>query len=157
MNTIPVLQLNEIEEDKPMPSRNHSIVCQNLGGELHRFRKSVSVHQQLSLNLDGWQTIPDLCVYPRAAMPRDWMMDEDECTIAPALVIEVLSPKQNLQPLLEKVREYLRHGVKSCWLAIPGTETISIYPQTGPSQSISTGVVKDADLGIEVALSEVFA
>lgn len=62
-----------------------------------------------------------------------------------------------LQPLLEKVREYLRHGVKSCWLAIPGTETISIHPQTGPSQSISTGVVKDADLGIDVALSEVFA
>ena len=30
MNTIPVLQLNEIEEDKPTPSRNHSIVFQNL-------------------------------------------------------------------------------------------------------------------------------
>lgn len=157
MNTIPVLHSDEIEEDRPMPSRNHSIVCQNLGGELHRFRDKVSVHQQLSLNLAGWQTIPDICAYPREAMPRDWMLDENECTNPPTLVIEVLSPQQNLQPLLEKVREYLRHGVKSCWVVIPGTETISVYPQSGPSHSVSEGIVRDADLGVEVAVSEVFA
>lgn len=157
MNTITVLHSDEIEEDRPAPSRNHSIVCQNLGGQLYRFRETVSVHQQLALNLDGWQTIPDICAYPREAIPRDWMSDEDECTIAPTLVIEVLSPKQTLQPLLEKVREYLRHGVKSCWVVIPGTGTISVFPQSGPSHSISEGMVCDADLGVEVALAEVFA
>lgn len=140
-----------------MPSRNHSIVCQNLGGQLYRFRESVSVHQQLSLNLDGWQTIPDVCAYPREAMPRDWMFDENECTKPPALVIEVLSPQQNLQPLLEKVREYLRHGVKACWVVIPGTGTISVFPQSGPSHSITEGIVRDAELGVEVAIAEVFA
>lgn len=140
-----------------MPSRNHSIVCQNLGGQLYRFRDRVSVHQQLSLNLDGWQTIPDLCAYPREAMPRDWMMDENECMTVPSLVIEVLSPQQNLQPLLEKVREYLRHGVKSCWVVIPGTETISVFPQNGASHSFTEGTISDETLGVEVELAEVFA
>jgi Uma2 family endonuclease len=157
MNTIPVLHSDEIQEDRPAPSRNHSIVCQNLGGILHRFREKISTHQQLSLNLDGWQTIPDACAYPREAMPRDWMRDENECTMPPALVIEVLSPQQNLQPLLEKVREYLSHGVKCCWVVIPGTETISVFPQNGASHSFSEGVVRDETLGIEVPLAEVFS
>jgi Uma2 family endonuclease len=157
MNPIPVLQPDEIEEDRPMPSRNHSIVCQNLGGILHRFRETISTHQQLSLSLDGWKVIPDVCVYPREAMPRDWMIDADECTTAPALVIEVLSPKQNLQPLLEKVKEYLGHGVRSCWVVIPGTETISVFPQSGTSHSFSEGAVSDEALGIEVTLAEVFS
>lgn len=156
MDIIPVLQLDEIEEDRPMPSRNHSIVCHNLSGQLYRFRESVSVHQQLALNLAGWLTIPDLCAYPREAVPRDWMVDEDESTIPPTLVIEVLSPKQTLQPLLEKVREYLRHGVSACWVVIPGTESISVFPQSGPSHTVSEGVVRDETLNVEVALSEVF-
>src|SRR5438093_11820956 len=105
MNTIPVLSLDEIEEDRPMPSRNHSIALQNLGGLLFPFRDRVSVHQQLSLNLDGWQSIPDICAYPRDKMPHDWLTDEAECMLAPSLVIEVLSPKQTLQPLVDTVRE----------------------------------------------------
>ncbi len=157
MDTIQVLHPAEIEEDRPLPSRNHSIVCQNLGGVLHRFRESISAHQQLSLNLEGWQVIPDVCVYPREAMPRDWMIDEDECTVPPVLVIEVLSPKQNLQPLLEKVREYLRRGVQSCWVVIPGTETISVFPQNGTSSSYSEGMVREDVLGIEVPVAEVFS
>jgi len=157
MNTIPVLHSDEVEEDRPMPSLNHSIVCQNLGGELHRFRERVSVHQQLSLNLNGWQTIPDLCAYPREAIPRDWMMDQNECTIVPTLVIEVLSPMQTLQPLLEKVREYLRHGVQACWVVIPGTETVSVFPQSGPSHSLAEGIVRDETLGVEIALADVFS
>jgi len=111
----------------------------------------------ISLNLSGWQTIPNVCAYPREAMPRDWMFDENECTTPPALVIEVLSPQQNLQPLLEKVREYLRHGVSACWVVIPGTESISVYPQSGPSQTVAEGVVRHDALDVEVNLSEVFS
>ena len=157
MNTIPVLHSDEIEEDRPMPSLNHSIVCQNLGGELYQFRDKVSVHQQLSLNLDGWQTIPDICAYPLNDMPRDWMSDEDECTLPPSLVVEVLSPKQNLQPLLDKVKNYLRHGVKTCWVIIPGAGTLSVYPQSGPSHAFAEGFVKDEDLGVQVLLSKIFS
>ena len=82
MDTIPVLHPDEIEEDRPMPSRNHSIVYQ---------------------------------------------------------------------------REFHAHGVQECWVVIPGTETISIYPQSGPSHSIAEGVARNEDLQLEVVVAEVFS
>ena len=156
MQTIPVQYSDEIEEDRPMPSVNHSIISQNIGGELYRYRSTVSTHQQLSLNLDGWQTVPDVCCYSRDVIVRNWTSDQDECSIAPSLVIEVLSPKQNLQPLLDKVRDYLRHGVRNCWVIVPGTRTISEFPQSGPSRTVCDGVLRDEHLGIEVNVAAIF-
>ena len=65
MKTIPVLSKDEIQEDRPMRSRNHSRVSHNLSVLLDRFKDRFSIHQQLSMNLDGWQTIPDLSLYPK--------------------------------------------------------------------------------------------
>ena len=48
-----------------MRSRNHSRVSHNLSVLLDRFKDRFSIHQQLSMNLDGWQTIPDLSLYPK--------------------------------------------------------------------------------------------
>lgn len=140
-----------------MPSRNHSRVAHNLSVALDPFRDRFSIHQQLSLNLDGWQTIPDLALYPAGSLPTDWTTDEDECTTPPALVIEILSPKQNLQPLVDEVREYLRRGVTSCWVIVPATETLSVFPASGGSRSYAAGMARDESLGLEVALDRVFA
>lgn len=105
MIAVPVLAVDEIQEDRPMPSRNHARAAQNLGALLHPLRIRYETYQQLSMELGGWAAIPDLCAYPSGTLPCDWAIDEDVCRIAPALVIEILSPKQNLQPLLDKVRE----------------------------------------------------
>jgi Uma2 family endonuclease len=156
MNTIPVLHPDDVQEDRPMPSLNHAIVCQNAGAQLYRFRDKVVTCQQLNLNLDGWQSIPDVCAYPREALPHDWLADEDECKIAPWLVIEVVSPKQNLQPLLDKAREYLLHGVKTCWIIIPPARTVVVLPQSGPSKSFNEGVVGEESLGVTMDVSELF-
>lgn len=140
-----------------MPSRNHSRVAHNLSVALNRFRARFSIHQQLALRLDDWPTIPDVCLFPVGILPTDWLSDEDECAIPPALVIEILSPKQNLQPLVDQVREYLRHGVKSCWIVIPVTETVSVFPAATGSRSFSEGNLRDEPLGIEIAMTEIFA
>jgi Uma2 family endonuclease len=157
MTTIPVLHADEIEEDLPMPSINHSIVAQNLGGLLFAFRQKVSTHQQLNLNLGGWQTIPDLCSFPREDMPRDWLSDADECHQCPSLVIEILSPKQNLQPLIDKARRYLQHGAATCWIILPAARSILVLPATGPSSTLTEGELKDPRLGITIPVAEVFA
>jgi len=54
MKTVPVLASDEIQEDRPMPSRNHARAAQNLGALLDRFKDRYVIYQQLSLNLDGW-------------------------------------------------------------------------------------------------------
>src|SRR5438034_5740315 len=102
MKTVPVLASDEIQEDRPMPSRNHARAAQNLAVVLDSLKDRYTIYQQLSLNLESWQTIPDLCLYRRGELPTDWLSDDDEVTQPPTLVIEILSPKQNLQPLVDK-------------------------------------------------------
>lgn len=157
MTTVPVLSLDEVQEDRPMPSRNHARAAQNLGALLQAFRHRYETYHQLSLELAGWAAIPDLCAYPTGALPSDWANDEDVCRRAPALVIEILSPKQNLQPLLDKVREYLARGVRSCWVVIPGTKTVSVFPSTGGSRSYVEGELEDLVLDLRVSVEEIFA
>ncbi|MFZ4765169.1 MAG: Uma2 family endonuclease, partial [Roseimicrobium sp.] len=107
MNTVAVLCNDEIEEDRPMPSRNHSRVAQRIGVLLDRYSEKFDVHQQLSLQLGGWDSIPDIAVYPVGVLSMDLDTDEEEVSVPPLLAIEILSPKQNLQPLVEKVRRFL--------------------------------------------------
>ena len=139
-----------------MPSRNHARVSHNLSVLLDRFRDRYTVFQQLSLNLDGWQTIPDISLYKTDTLPSDWLSDEDEVAIPPALVIEILSPKQNLQPLIDKIRVYAQHGVKSCWLVQPATGLVSVFPSSGGSRGFVEGSVLDDTAEIEIPLSGIF-
>lgn len=157
MKPVLVLGLDEIQEDKPAPSRNHARVAQNLGVALHRFRDRLEVFHQLSLDLAGWPSIPDLCLYPVGTLARGWAADEDSVTVPPLVVIEILSPKQNLQPLLDKVRGYHEHGVKSCWVVIPGTESVAVFPASGGSRSFGEGEVVDPVADLRVPVSAVFA
>ena len=64
---------------------------------------------------------------------------------------------QNLQPLVDKVRDYLRHGVKSCWVVVPATRVISIFPAQGGSRSLSEGVLQDEALNLGIPVADVFA
>jgi Uma2 family endonuclease len=155
MQTVAV-PTSEIEQDNPMPSRNHSKVAQNIGVLLDRYADRFDVHQQLALKLDGWQTVPDLAVFPKGALPGDWLSDEHEVAQSPALAIDILSPQQNLQPLIDKIREYLRRGVKSCWLVEPATRVVSVFPASGGSRAFVEGDVQDEPLGISIPLSGVF-
>ena len=158
MQTIPMLYLEDIQEDRPMPSRNHSIIAQNLSYFLQsRYREQYRVYPQLSLQLDGWATIPDISVFRVGVLTADWHNDEEEVLLPPDLVIEVLSPKQNLQPLVGKILRYMEKGVRSCWLVMPMTHTIILYQPGQQEQSFSTGVMHDPQLGMDLPLDEVFA
>lgn len=156
MNIVPVVSTDEVQPDRPMPSRNHSRVAHNLSGLLHAYRGRLSIHQQLALNLEGWQTVPDVCAFPRGVLSSDWLTDDDEVTVAPALVIEILSPKQNLQPLVDKVREYLRHGVNGCWLVEPATRVVSVFPASGGGRAHVEGIIEDESTGIAVPVAGIF-
>lgn len=140
-----------------MPSRNHSRAAHNLSVLLDKFKDRFSIYQQLSLGLEGWQTIPDLCLYPRGALSSDWLSDEDEVKLPPVLVIEILSPKQNIQPLVDKIRIYGQHGVKSCWLVEPATRVVSVFPMSGGSRAFAQGNLRDEATGIEIPIDQIFA
>lgn len=140
-----------------MPSLNHARVAQRLSIALETISDRFEIFPQLSLDLNGWHTVPDLALYPKGALPEDWITDEEEVTTPPSLVIEILSPKQNFQPLVDKIREYLQRGVKSCWLIVPATRTVFVFPGAGGSRTFAEGDVKDEPLAIAIPISRIFS
>ncbi len=156
MHLIPVLQADEIHEDRPVPSLRHARTAQRLGFLLERIDERLVALQQLNLNLDGWQTIPDICIYPRDILPADFEEDIEEVTKPPLLVVEVLSPHQVLGALMNKTRQYLTHGVGSCWVIMPQVRVVTHLPKNGPSRTYGEGALRDEALGIEIDVAEIF-
>ncbi|MFN0034150.1 MAG: Uma2 family endonuclease [Saprospiraceae bacterium] len=144
----------EIEREKPMPSKHHSIVQGNLSffirlkyGELFRLLP------EISLDLPDRDRVPDLAIYP----PMEYGEEEIKMTEIPLCLIEILSPTQNLIDLLIKRRQYFDAGVQSYWLVFPEPKSVYVYSNPDEFEVFSyREVLKDPTLGIELPLSEIF-
>jgi hypothetical protein len=55
----------EIERGKPTPGFNHGSVQLNIGFEIKLHYKYVHrAVSELSLDLNDWESVPDICLYP---------------------------------------------------------------------------------------------
>lgn len=155
--SIETLSAYELERGKPMPSTIHSLIQNNLIYELnHRYRSQYQIFPELSLNTpDNMPLVPDIAIYPKFEIDRqnDVLRRED----APLATIEILSPKQSLNELIEKNNRYFQIGVTSCWIVIPGMDAIAVNHQPGKYTFYSgTEVLKDDQLDIQLPLAEIF-
>ena len=80
-----VLSEYEIERDKLRPSTNHAFLQDNISFELNLLYRA------------AYKVLPEI----RRDDP-------------PLVTIEILSPEQNLQDLIDKTDRYFEFGVKSC-------------------------------------------
>lgn len=144
----------EEERGKPMPSRNHSVVQVNLGGEFLR-NQDFRVHSELTLEIHGKPVTPDLSLYPRT--PVDWRHDVPRAADPPLLVVEITSPQQPTQDVLDKVDLYFAFGVKSCWIVWPATRSIQILTADGREIIVTSGTATDPVTGITANLAAVFS
>jgi len=144
----------EQERGKPMPSENHGTVQANLIGEFlkHREYRTIS---ELSLELNGRPFTPDLCVYPRR--PMDLRHDNIRRTDPPLVVVEIFSPTQGSQDVMEKVEAYLNSGVKTCWVVNPPQHVITIYSADGALKTYIEGQAVDPATGLTANLEAVFS
>ncbi|MBI4664157.1 MAG: Uma2 family endonuclease [Verrucomicrobia bacterium] len=147
-------QTYEQERGKPMPSENHGIVQTNLAIELAK-HKEYRVISELSLVLNDRPLTPDLSIYPRR--PVDFRHDKIRLTDPPLTVVEIWSPTQEPQEVMNKVEAYLQSGVKSCWVVSPPQRTITIYTPDGGLKSFAEGQVKDPATGLTADLEAVFS
>jgi Uma2 family endonuclease len=53
--------------------------------------------------------------------------DEGAWWLAPDLAVEIISPSDKYLDVVQKVAEYLQHGVKQVWLVNPATRTVRVY------------------------------
>jgi Uma2 family endonuclease len=144
----------EEERGKPMPSANHGAIQANLILEFGNQREH-RIYSELSLELGGQPLTPDLSVFPRERL--DLRRDVIRITEPPLLVVEILSPTQGYQAVMDKVETYLRNGVKSCWVVSPPFRTITIFKPDGTQELCHKGVAKDPATGLTADLDAVFS
>jgi Uma2 family endonuclease len=156
MNTTEPISDYELERGKPMPSLNHSLIQSQLIGILwNQYRKDFTFASELSISLADKPFVPDLCIYPKRK--SDWQNDEIRVSEPPLTIIEISSPKQDFEDFERKLKAYFNAGVKSFWLIIPFTETLTIfYPNEKPI-SFTTGEAVDKTNGIKLNVDELFS
>ncbi len=154
--------VDEEQEFDDMGSYNHSLVQGNLA-YLLRVNSNYSAFIELSLDssrLDRAQfphikneLIPDVCVYP-----RDSVKDLDILIMRemPILAIEVVSPRQGIQTIVEKIQAYFALGIQSCWLVEPLTKVVRVYHPNRSPQTIVSGEVVDEVANIKMLITEIF-
>jgi Uma2 family endonuclease len=150
------------EEYSDMGSLNHSALQVNLAYLLKRLG-TFSVYTELSLDtskLDKSQyrfreeIKPDVCIYPKRGLSRPY--DILKMTEMPLLAIEVLSPRQGLQEIIEKFDVYFALGVRSCWLIDPTTAIVAVYRSLDFHKIFAAGEVVDDVIGIRLPFDEIF-
>ena len=89
------------------PSYPHAYVSGKIIARLHQFEQ-YSVFSELTLQLDK-DYIADVCLYPKR--PINFAAgDIIKVTEMPLLIVEVLSPTQGIQEILDKFAKFLRPG-----------------------------------------------
>jgi Uma2 family endonuclease len=160
MTTAPIAPIPseyEIERNKPMPSLNHSLVQANLIFLLSATcRKRYSVASELNLELSNWESVPDLCIYPK--LKFDSQNDMLRMTEPPLCAVEIISPSQSINELKAKANNYFRYGVKSCWIVLPVLENIYVFSSPTEYQIFRVHeTLRDEVLDVTIPLTEVFA
>lgn len=134
-------------------SYNHAMVQVNLAVLLKQSKK-YDVLAELSIEIAGNEFRPDLCLYPRRGLirPRDIL----RMTQMPLLAVEILSPKQGTDDILEKFETYFGAGIPCCWLVDPAQEVLSIFHTPEQHTVYSQGEVIDDALNIHLSVAEIF-
>lgn len=146
----------EQERKKGMPSYNHAVIQSNLNFALRQTHgKTHSVVSELTLKLGEKPYTPDLSVYPKRA--ADWLNDIVKMTEPPLVAIEIDSPTQAVQSLVDKAQELLRGGVQSVWLVLPSLQTVTVFVSGKPSKTFVEGIITDGITGIEVLHESIFS
>src|SRR3990172_7445792 len=115
----------ELERGKPMPSTNHSFIQLVLGSMFLRYSKQFTFLSEVSLKLGEFRATPDISVYPKFTI--NWLHDEIKKTKPPLLVVEIISPMQGMQDVIDKIEKYFENGVKSCWLVLPAIQSNTVF------------------------------
>lgn len=159
------IEEDEIEEDENMGSYNHGYIQVRLGILFDRLGNFTPINE-LSLDVSGVdlskfdlrtkeEIKPDVCLYPKRGLsqPRDILKMRE----MPLLAIEILSPRQGVYDILEKLRLYFELGIQSCWLVEPATRVVTVYTSIYDWQAFANNEVIDEKVGIHIPIHEIFA
>lgn len=88
----------------------------------------VAVFPELRVTFGGRSVVPDLSVFRRERVPVDQLGEvADDVMLAPDVVVEVLSPKQQVSRLVRRCIWYVGNGVSAAVLVDNQDRTIFLF------------------------------
>jgi Uma2 family endonuclease len=149
-----ILEIEEFQTEDIM-SVNHSRTIQRISSYLERYDDLYDILPELEMKLNGKPVKPDVSVYPN--LPEDWDTDVIFITEPPIIAVEVLSPKQAMTDITDKINNiYFPAGVQSVWIVVPLLQTITIRTPDGKKMTFSEGIIKDPVTNIEMPFEQIF-
>lgn len=116
-------------EKKNMPNAKHSGIAGRLTGELFVYLKDHKigrVYPEAHFQIGADKRIPDVAFVSAQRIPKDGE-PQKFWEFAPDLAIEIVSPTDFYQDVLDKIYNYFRADVKQVWLINPERETLTVY------------------------------
>ncbi|MCP4702267.1 MAG: Uma2 family endonuclease [Gammaproteobacteria bacterium] len=142
-------------EEEIMGSRNHSYLQTVLAAELFNLDR-FAVYTELSLDISGKEYKPDIALYQPEQCVDTFLNDVLRMTDMPLCAIEILSPRQFIESILDKFKVYFPAGVQSCWLVLLNTRTVLVYSDLETVHAFSSGEAVDEKLNLRLPLSRIF-
>ena len=141
-----------------MPTTPHAIIQSNLVFELRsRYGQQYRVLSELTLDTSPNGATPDVVVYPffEASFTTEYPARR---TDAPLITVEIQSPSQSLDEMVNKANTYFAFGVKSCWIVQPRIEGVFVFSQPNQYDFFHhDDTLTDSVTGVELSLSKVFS
>ena len=78
---------------------------------------------------------------------------------APDLAVEILSPSDTSDCVVQKVQEYMQSNARLVWVVAPKTKTVTVYRADGSAQLLQREDILDGEdvlPGLKIPLSELF-
>ena len=130
----------------------HSDVQSNLIGLLRQLRSRLGLRVMPEIRIQISPTryrVADLAV---------WRSDEIGTgipTVAPFLVVEILSPEDRMVRMLPKIQEYLSIGVEWIWIVDPQEQSALLYSKKNPAGAVCDVLLTETP-DIQIPLAAVF-
>ena len=146
----------ELERNKPMPSLNHARVQASLIRQLaNTYNEKYDILSELTIDFPVKWAVPDISIYP--ITPADWQNDVIKRPEIPLLAIEILSPRQVFDDILDKIKKiYFPAGMASVWVVLPSAQSVMIFTPNTKPQTFNSGLMHDAASGFEIDLDKIF-
>lgn len=150
-----------------MTSLNHGYLQIKIGA-FFLAHPQLTPSSELTLDVSALSEIPDLGVEeiptslePDIAVYRersiDFQNDILKAKQMPLLAVEILSPRQGAQSLIDKFRLYFALGIQSCWLVYPYAKAITVYRAPDDFETFGKGELVDDVVGVRFSLDEIFS
>ena len=160
METLELKQLSDYERErnKPKPNLYHGLIQANLSFELKTaYRQRYLVASEVTLDTQPQGSTPDLVLYPAQTIDMGIEIPARQ-TAPPLLTVEIQSPSQSLDEMVDKANVYFGFGTASCWIVQPRIKAILVF--TRPDQYSffhHDDRLHDSNLNIDLDLSAIFS